>query len=47
MGLASSLGKSYIFTPLDIAVLTYLESLALGNLYDSKKNMALLWQPAL
>ena len=47
MGLVPPLEKSCIFTPLDLAVLTYLESLALDNLYDSKGNIVLLWQPAL
>ena len=45
--LVSSLENSYLFTPLDLAVLTYLESLAIDNLHESKGNIVLLWQSAL
>ena len=47
MGLVSSLGNSYLFAPLDLAVLTYLESLAIDNMRESKGNIVLLWQFAL
>ena len=47
MGLGASLEASYIFTPLELAVLTYIESLALDNLHNSKGNIVLLWQSAL
>ena len=48
MGLVSSLEKSYIYIhPLELAALTYLESLALDNLFDSKGNIVLLCQSSL
>ena len=47
MGLVSSLESSYIFTPLELAALTYLESLALDDHIAAKGAIVLLWQSAL
>ena len=47
MGTVSSLETSYIFTPLELAALSYLEALALGNHKEAKGNIVLLWQSTL
>ena len=47
MGLVSSLEASYIFTPLELAVLTYLESLAVDDHISAKGSVVLLWQSTL
>ena len=47
MKIVASLESSYLFAPLDLAVLSYLESLALDNHHESKGNIVILWQSAL
>ena len=47
MGTISSLEDSYIFTPLELAVLSYLEALALDNHKEAKGDIVLLWQSTL
>ena len=44
MEIISSLEESYLFTPLELSVLPYLESLARDNHYDFKGEIVLLWQ---
>ena len=44
MEILSSLEESYLFTPLELSVLSYLEPLALDNHYDFKGKIVLLWQ---
>ena len=47
MGIVSLLEESYLFTPLELAVLSYLEALALDNNHEAKGKIVLLWQSAL
>ena len=45
--IVASLESSYLFAPLDIAVLSYLEPLALDTHHESKGKIVILWQSAL
>ena len=47
MGIVSLLEESYLFTPLELAALSYLEALALDNNHEAKGKIVLLWQSAL